>query len=51
LSETVYRYTKSGKWIQISINVVNVIYCSAGGAMEICATWQLPKFLFQGSDE
>jgi len=28
---TVYRYTKSGKWIQILTNPVSVTYCSAGG--------------------
>ena len=29
---TVYRYTKSGKWIQVLTNAVIVIYCSAGGS-------------------
>jgi len=32
---TVYRYTKSGKWIQILTNAANVIYCSAGGSNDI----------------
>jgi len=30
--------------------VVSVIYCSAGWNNGILCFWQLPKFLFQGSD-
>jgi len=32
---TVYRYTKSGKWIQILTNAFSVIYCSAVGSSSI----------------
>jgi len=46
----VYRYTKSGKWIQILTIVSALFVVLLVGVMRFCASWQLPKFLFQGSD-
>jgi len=31
----IYRFTKSGKWIQILTKVVSGIYCSAGESNDI----------------
>jgi len=46
----IYRFTKSGKWIHILTKVVSVIVVLLVGVMAFCAIWQLPKFLFKGSD-
>ena len=46
----IYRYTKPDKWIQILTKLSALFIVLLVGVMAFCASWQLPKFLFQGSD-